>query len=82
MISSDPEPPEPQKNKSQDELKIAFRYQNLPTTEINRQHQFGHYYDLSKNMSEEELKSADIEYWAGSNAVNGELVIYRFSSFL
>lgn len=73
MISSDPEPAE-QKSNGQDDLKIAFRYKNLPTTEISQQHQFGHYYDLSKTMSEEQLKTADIDYWTGKNDVNGESI--------
>lgn len=64
MISSDPES---HKIQQQDNLKIAFRYKNLGSKESNHQHQFGHYYDLSRNMPEEQLKSVDIEYWSGCN---------------
>lgn len=71
MISTDPELVELQKSQTKDDLKIAFRYQNLPTAEVGRQHQFGHYYDLSKSMPEEQLKSADIEYWTGNDISNG-----------
>lgn len=78
MISTDPEPVERPKSQNQDDLKIAFRYKNLSAKESSQQHQFGHYYDLSKKMSEEELKSADIGYWTCSNILsNGKCSVRK-----
>lgn len=54
-------------------MTIAFRYQNLPTTEKQTPHQFGHYYDLSKTMSSDDIQNADINYWTGKNAIEGML---------
>lgn len=52
-------------------MTIAFRYQNLPTSEKEATHQFGHYYDLSKTMPESDIQNADIEYWTGKSIVEG-----------
>ncbi|KAM4617967.1 elongator complex protein 4 isoform 2-T2 [Discoglossus pictus] len=43
---------------SQDAMKIAWRYQNLPKLEsVPMSSRFGHYYDVSKTMSPEMLQS-------------------------
>ncbi|NXN96274.1 ELP4 protein, partial [Rhinopomastus cyanomelas] len=44
---------------SQDSMKIAWRYQNLPKMEASptTSTKFGHYYDVSKTMSPEQLQS-------------------------
>lgn len=54
-------------------MKIAFRYQNLPTTEQEATSSFGHYYDLSKHMSEEQIREAKAEIWNKKENVNGSL---------
>ncbi|KAG8438253.1 hypothetical protein GDO86_008810, partial [Hymenochirus boettgeri] len=45
---------------SQEMMKIAWRYQNLPKVEAQpmSSSRFGHYYDLSKTMSPEKLQTA------------------------
>ncbi|XP_053545295.1 elongator complex protein 4 [Bombina bombina] len=46
-------------DESQDAMKIAWRYQNLPKVEpLPVTSRFGHYYDVSKTMSPEMLHSA------------------------
>ncbi|KAM9147807.1 elongator complex protein 4 isoform 2-T2 [Pangshura tecta] len=47
------------KQESQESMKIAWRYQNLPRIEVSpaASAQFGHYYDGSKTMSPELLQS-------------------------
>ncbi|XP_065260021.1 elongator complex protein 4 [Emys orbicularis] len=47
------------KQESQESLKIAWRYQNLPKMEVSpaASARFGHYYDVSKTVSPELLKS-------------------------
>lgn len=52
----------------EDQMKIAWRYKNMkvvessPTDSIT----FGHYYDLTKTMDPETVKSANIFTWDGS----------------
>ncbi|XP_065448579.1 elongator complex protein 4 isoform X4 [Chrysemys picta bellii] len=47
------------KQESQESMKIAWRYQNLPKMEVSpaASARFGHYYDVSKTVSPELLKS-------------------------
>lgn len=52
-------------------MTIAFRYQNLPTSEKEVVHEFGHYYDLSKVMPDDDIENADILYWNGKNVEKG-----------
>ncbi|CAH1285118.1 unnamed protein product [Diabrotica balteata] len=56
-----------------DKMKIAFRYQNLPTRDSARHHvkHIGHIYDLSKNMSFSDIENSDICYWTGQRIENG-----------
>ncbi|CAH1111117.1 unnamed protein product [Psylliodes chrysocephalus] len=56
-----------------DKMKIAFRYQNLPTADSarNQYRHIGHLYDLSKNMSFSDIENSDICYWNGQRIENG-----------
>ncbi|KAK4883015.1 hypothetical protein RN001_006334 [Aquatica leii] len=61
VISFDPEPDI--SNTSDDtKMKIAFRYQNLPTGE--RELDIGHHYDLTRHMPRETLEQADVTHWS------------------
>lgn len=57
-----------------DKMKIAFRYQNLPTADSarNQYRHIGHLYDLSKNMSFSDIENSDICYWNGQRIENGK----------
>ncbi|KAJ8929917.1 hypothetical protein NQ314_017351, partial [Rhamnusium bicolor] len=75
VIESDTEPESKPSKISGDinKMKIAFRYQNLPTTDsstCNVKH-IGHFYDLSKNMSLSDIENSDIYYWTGQRIENG-----------
>eukprot|EP00112_Aurelia_sp_Birch-Aquarium-sp1_P024770 Seg798.3 transcript_id=Seg798.3/GoldUCD/mRNA.D3Y31 product="Elongator complex protein 4" protein_id=Seg798.3/GoldUCD/D3Y31 len=49
------------KKQGDGELKIAWRYQNLPTHDIKTNTlQFGHYYDLTKIMDENQFTGIDV----------------------
>ncbi|KAI4457543.1 pax6 neighbor protein paxneb [Holotrichia oblita] len=50
-----------------DKMKIAFRYSNLPTSETNVRHEFGHYFDLSSTISKDVLGKINIHYWSKEN---------------
>ncbi|KAJ8911957.1 hypothetical protein NQ315_012768 [Exocentrus adspersus] len=74
VIDSDSEPEtDVQKiSGNSNKMKIAFRYQNLPTDDLsdNFKH-IGHFYDLSKNMSICDIENSDICYWTGQRMENG-----------
>lgn len=74
MLTSDPEPVSARSD-SGEKMTIAFRYQNLPTGERESTHQFGHYYDLSKNMPENDIQNADIDYWTGKIIAEGTVLV-------
>lgn len=52
-------------------MKIAFRYQNLPTSEKQKIDQFGHFYDLTKVMPRDLIEKSDIVHWKKPSANNG-----------
>ncbi|KAJ8958241.1 hypothetical protein NQ318_017384 [Aromia moschata] len=56
-----------------DKMKIAFRYQNLPTSDssTSTMKHIGHYFDISKNMSFSDIENSDICYWTGQRIENG-----------
>ncbi|XP_074040998.1 elongator complex protein 4 isoform X2 [Leptinotarsa decemlineata] len=75
VIESDLEPEKVSKTTgASDKMQIAFRYQNLPTnmdsSNRNIKH-IGHNYDLSKNMSLNDIENSDISYWTGQRIENG-----------
>lgn len=51
-----------------EKMKIAFRYQNLPTTQTETC-SLSHNFDLSKSMSED-IENSDIFYWNGQRKEN------------
>lgn len=56
-------------NESNDELKIAWRYQNSPQLDSNKStstSSFSQVFDLSQTVSEETLAKADIKYFPES----------------
>lgn len=57
-----------------DKMRIAFRYQNLPTSDnsLDQTKYIGHNYDLSKNISLSDIENSDICYWTGQRIENGE----------
>lgn len=49
---------------AEEKMKIAFRYQNLPTATTSRSKtMYGHNFDLEKTVGEDVIQNADIEYW-------------------
>ncbi|KAL7287330.1 hypothetical protein TKK_0018453 [Trichogramma kaykai] len=52
-----------------DEMIIAWRYQNMKIVDSSPGDKsiFGHYYDLTKNISKEALEKANITTWNGEN---------------
>lgn len=71
MIHNDPETTNVCDNQNE-KLKIAFRYQNLPTKlEESQKNLMGHFFDLSKNMSFSNIENSDITYWNGQKTENG-----------
>ncbi|XP_055597332.1 elongator complex protein 4 isoform X2 [Uranotaenia lowii] len=50
-----------------EEMRIAFRYNNLSMVDLEQKPstQLGHFFDLSKQISESELKKADMAIWDG-----------------
>lgn len=75
VIDSDPEETVSKTNGTSDKMKIAFRYQNLSASDGSKINNFGHYYDLSKNMSLNDIENSDISYWSGQRFENGEFYI-------
>lgn len=70
------------KNTPREKMKIAFRYSNLPTTEPNVRHAFGHYFDLSSTISKDILEKINIHYWSNENCVkDGKNVILEGGYF-
>lgn len=68
MIESDPEPDgQPKGQAVSDKMKIAFRYQNLPTNSVDysESKHISHHFDLSRNISFSDIENSDIVYWAG-----------------
>ncbi|XP_045461469.1 putative elongator complex protein 4 [Harmonia axyridis] len=56
---------------SETKMKIAFRYENLPTQEDEDKHiELGHFYDLTKRMSLTDIENTDIHYWNGYRVEN------------
>lgn len=47
-------------------MTIAWRYENLkPSLSTSKSDtEFGHYFDLSKNIDSKVLKKADLEFWS------------------
>lgn len=76
MIDSDSTEPDNMVSKTSgsDKMRIAFRYQNLPTTDnsLDQTKHIGHNYDLSMNMSLSDIENSDISYWTGQRIENGE----------
>ncbi|XP_044761251.1 elongator complex protein 4 [Coccinella septempunctata] len=57
---------------SDTKMKIAFRYEKLPTQEVEDKHiTLGHFYDLTKSMPLSDIENTDIYYWNGSRVENG-----------
>lgn len=54
-----------------DELKIAWRYQNVSNTDPKPTKTFGHFFDLTKIMSDAYMDKADIQYWSCSSRPTG-----------
>ncbi|KAJ8980744.1 hypothetical protein NQ317_011393 [Molorchus minor] len=56
-----------------DKMKIAFRYQNLPTVDSSTSNikHIGHSFDLSRNMSLNDIENSEIYYWTGQRIENG-----------
>lgn len=49
---------------AEEKMKIAFRYQNLPTATTSRSKtMYGHNFDLEKTVGEDVIRNSDIEYW-------------------
>lgn len=57
-------------------MKIAFRYQNLPTVEKQKVAHFNNIFDLTKTISEEVIGSANISHWK----LNSDLKSDMFSN--
>ncbi|KAK6637544.1 hypothetical protein RUM44_007966 [Polyplax serrata] len=55
-------------------MTIAWRYENLktPASSFHGHSHFGHYFDLSKTISEEVIKKSDIELWSSDSGESGE----------
>ncbi|KAL3279232.1 hypothetical protein HHI36_016745 [Cryptolaemus montrouzieri] len=57
---------------SDSKMKIAFRYENLPTHDNEDKHiNLGHFYDLTKPMPLADIENTDIYYWNGCRVENG-----------
>lgn len=54
-------------------MRIAFRYDNLPTKEKESKQKFGHYYDLSSVMPKEIIEECHVTYWEKRNDGKGTL---------
>ncbi|EEZ99433.2 elongator complex protein 4 [Tribolium castaneum] len=70
VITNDPEECPIRSETSSEKMKIAFRYQNLPTAE-KESYSIGHNFDLSKSMSLEDIENSDICYWNGQRKETG-----------
>ncbi|ENN74392.1 hypothetical protein YQE_09010, partial [Dendroctonus ponderosae] len=77
VIESDPEPDIKQEGQAiTDKMKIAFRYQNLPTsTAAPRSKHIGHHFDLSRNISFSNVDKSDIDFWTGEKLSTGKVLI-------
>ncbi|XP_022903953.2 elongator complex protein 4 [Onthophagus taurus] len=62
LIESKPKNVE-EPNVERPKMKIAFRYDNLPTEQKEPEQKFGHYYDLSSVMSQNYLDDCKITTW-------------------
>lgn len=53
-------------------MTIAWRYENLktPASSFHGHSHFGHYFDLSKTISEEVIKKSDIELWSSDSGMS------------
>lgn len=71
VIKSDPEKLTNANQKSDSKMKIAFRYENLPTHNNDKIDSIGHFFDLSKTMPIEDVENTDICYWNGMRLENG-----------
>jgi elongator complex protein 4 len=73
VIQNDPEESANSNSESSqnNKMKIAFRYQNLPTSD-KEIHSIGHYFDLSKSIRPSDFENADISYWTGQRIENGK----------
>ncbi|XP_058835669.1 elongator complex protein 4 [Topomyia yanbarensis] len=57
------------KNQTPEDMRIAFRYNNLSVVDLEQKpstQQLGHFFDLSKQIDQSELAKHDILYWDGS----------------
>uniref|UniRef100_A0A1Q3G1X0 Elongator complex protein 4 n=1 Tax=Culex tarsalis TaxID=7177 RepID=A0A1Q3G1X0_CULTA len=70
----DSEQDKPQKAQTPEEMRIAFRYNNLSVVDLEQKPstQIGHFFDLSKQIEESELAKHDITYWDGSAVETSE----------
>ncbi|KAH1021570.1 hypothetical protein HUJ04_011067 [Dendroctonus ponderosae] len=84
VIESDPEPDIKQEGQAiTDKMKIAFRYQNLPTsTAAPRSKHIGHHFDLSRNISFSNVDKSDIDFWTGEKLSTGKVLIVTAYSVL
>lgn len=64
----DTEPDKTLKSQSPEEMRIAFRYNNLSVVDLEQKSstQIGHFFDLSKQIEPSDLAKHDITYWDGS----------------
>ncbi|KAK5649780.1 hypothetical protein RI129_000809 [Pyrocoelia pectoralis] len=70
VMSFDPEP-DLDKIGNDMEMKIAFRYRNLSTSEKPKELQIGHFYDLTRFMPRNTIESSDVTYWSKRNDTYG-----------
>lgn len=61
-----------------DELKIAWRYQNVSNTDPKPSKTFGHFFDLTKIMSDAYMDKAEILYWSYSSRPTS--LLYTFTN--
>lgn len=61
--------PKEVKNNDKDEMKIAWRYQNLKIIDTSPSggHKFGHFFDLTKFMDRKKIDETRVTEWNGEN---------------
>lgn len=69
VISFDPEP-DLNKISNDMEMKIAFRYQKLPTSDKPKELGIGHFYDLTRFMPRSTIERSDITNWSKQSSTN------------
>ncbi|GLV31994.1 uncharacterized protein CBL_07753 [Carabus blaptoides fortunei] len=66
VIDTDDSSSVPISTGNDEKLTIAWRYQNIPTSQPKQVRKFGHFYDLTKTMDPSSIASADIKSWTYS----------------